>query len=824
MSNAPKTIPDVLPPEPRAGVLLVDDQPANLLALETILGDLGLDLVRATSGDEALRQLLDQDFAVILLDVRMPGMDGFETARLVRGRNRSRHTPIIFLTAGKHDWPSVEKAYSLGGVDFLTKPLVPLILRAKVAGFADLFIEKKRTERQADQLRLLIQATTDYAIFMLNPEGRVVTWNTGAELIKGYKADEIIGQHFSRFYPSEAVERGWPDHELVRATADGRFEDEGWRVRKDGTMFWANVVITALRDQVGRLRGFSKVTRDLTERRRREEELRALHRDLEQRVEERTAALAASNAALHAENDERRRAEAAAWTSEARKAAVLDTSLDGIVAIDHNGRVIEFNPGAERMFGHRQADVIGREMADLIIPLPLRDAHRQGMANHLSTGDGQVLGRRIELPALRADGTQFLVELAVTRMPSDGEAIFIGFVRDITDRKRAEELLVRQAEALREADRKKDEFLATLAHELRNPLAPLRNGLQIMRLLPRNPAALEQAWGMMDRQLTQLVRLVDDLLDVSRITRGKLNLRREGVDVRAVIAAAVETSRPAIEQAGHELTVKVPEEAVLVDGDATRLAQVVANLLNNSAKYTHRGGHICLTAERTNGSVVLSVKDNGIGIPPTMLGRVFEMFIQVDRTLEKTTGGLGIGLSLVKGLVEMHGGTIEARSEGEGKGSEFVVTLPVAIPKANDPDHRTTDVNGAVQPDRRRVLVVDDNVDAADSLGQLLELLGNEIRTAHNGEAGIAAAAAFRPDVILMDIGMPKLNGYEAARRVREQPWGRTVVLVALTGWGQEADRRKSADAGFDFHLVKPVDPAALKKLLAGLEPVGRHP
>ena len=371
-----------------------------------------------------------------------------------------------------------------------------------------------------------------------------------------------------------------------------------------------------------------------------------------------------------------------------------------------------------------------------------------------------------------------------------------------------------RADELAAANRRKDEFLATLSHELRNPLAPLRNGLQVMKLSRNNGEVVEQARAMMDRQLSQLVRLVDDLLDVSRITQGKVALRKERLDLKAVINAAMETSRPAIEQAGHELAVVVPNEPIFVDGDAVRLGQVVSNLLINSVKYTHRAGHIRLTVGREDGMAVVSVKDDGIGIPPAMLGRVFEMFTQVDRTLETTTGGLGIGLSLVKGLLDMHGGTIEARSDGEGMGSEFVVRLPVVMSDLAEPDRPNGQTSEIVPSARRRILVVDDSVDATDSLRLLLEMSGHEVRTANDGEAGIAVAAQFRPDVVLMDIGMPKLNGHEAARRIRQQPWGRGMVLVALTGWGREDDRKKSADAGFDHHLVKPVEIDALMKLM----------
>jgi len=425
----------------------------------------------------------------------------------------------------------------------------------------------------------------------------------------------------------------------------------------------------------------------------------------------------------------------------------------------------------------------------------------------------------LEHRVVRVDGTVgWTFSRAIPLLDGDGEIVeWFGAASDVTARKQAEQERERLVGQLREQDRRKDEFLATLAHELRNPLAPIRNGLQVIRLAGAN-GTVEQARIMMDRQLTQLVRLVDDLLDVSRITRGKLELRTERADMKAVIDAAVETARPLIEQAGHELAVVVPDEPTFVDGDTTRLAQVVSNLLTNSAKYTHRGGHVRLSVGRDGETAVVAVKDDGIGIPPAMLCRVFEMFTQVDRTLEKTTGGLGIGLSLVKGLVEMHGGTIEARSEGEGRGSEFVVRLPVATSGAGEPDRTDGEAQGVEPFVRRRILVVDDNLDSADSLGHLLELLGNEVRTANDGAAGIVAPEAFRPDVVLMDIGMPKMNGYEACRHIRGKAWGRELVLVALTGWGQQEDRQKSHDAGFDTHMVKPVDLAALEKLLANLK------
>jgi signal transduction histidine kinase len=418
----------------------------------------------------------------------------------------------------------------------------------------------------------------------------------------------------------------------------------------------------------------------------------------------------------------------------------------------------------------------------------------------------------LEIIVERPDGSRRTV-LAHANPFHDEEGNLVGAVNvlvDITERKRHEE-------ALRQADRRKSEFLAMLAHELRNPLAPLRNGLQIVRLAMHDREAMEQARAMMERQLGHMVRLIDDLLDLSRITNGKIELRRERLPLAAAVQDAVETSRPLIEESGHTLTVTLPRQPVYVDADRTRLAQVFGNLLNNAAKYTERGGHIRLDVERQGSDVVVAVRDSGIGIPADVLPRLFEMFTQADRRLERAQGGLGIGLSLVRGLVEMHGGRVEAHSDGPGKGSEFAVRLPVVVAPQRGARQQGGPGDGEQRDCRYRILVVDDNRDSAVSLGIMLRIMGHETFTAHDGLQAVEAAARHRPDVILLDIGLPRLNGYDACRRIREQPWGKSPVLIALTGWGQEDDRRCSKEAGFNFHMVKPVDPAALEKLLAGL-------
>ncbi len=502
----------------------------------------------------------------------------------------------------------------------------------------------------------------------------------------------------------------------------------------------------------------------------------------------------------------RQESERAIRQSEERFRVLFETMSEGFaideIIFDEAGRAcdlryIEVNPAFERHTGLKRELILGRTTLELFPDAEPYWFERYGkvattgISDHFQAKFGP-LERWFEVSAYRVG-------------PKQLATVFF----DITEQKRADE-------ALREADRRKDEFLATLAHELRNPLAPIRNGLQIMHLSNGDRERVEQARTMMERQLQHMVHLVDDLLDLSRISRGKIELRKQRVELAKVVQHAVETSRPAIEQAGHNLTIALSTEPIFVDADTTRLSQVFANLLNNAAKYTERGGWIRLTVQRHGGDVAVSVTDNGVGIPSHMLPKVFEMFTQVDRNLERSQGGLGIGLSIVRRLVEMHGGRVEALSEGQGKGSEFVVHLPMAV--LVDLQQCHVDDESIVPATRRRILVVDDNEDSAMSLALMLDLMGCETQTALDGLEALDAAARFRPELVLLDIGMPKLNGYDTARRIRQQPWGRNTVLIALTGWGQDEDRRRSQEAGFDSHMTKPVDPAAIRKLLAGIQ------
>ena len=433
------------------------------------------------------------------------------------------------------------------------------------------------------------------------------------------------------------------------------------------------------------------------------------------------------------------------------------------------------------------------------------DEHVRVWKHAIATGEYSEWENRYR----RADGVyRWHLSRAHAMRNAEGEVqMWIGSNTDIDDMKRAED-------ALKDGDRRKNEFLALLAHELRNPLAPIRNALQIVRLAESNGEAVQLASEMIERQVGQMVRLVDDLLDVSRISRGRIELRRGRIDLASAVHHAVEAARPNCESMHQELTVSLPEHPVYLNADPTRLAQVVGNLLNNACKFTDKCGHISLTVEREGDEAVLRVVDTGIGIAADQMPQIFEMFTQLDTSLERSVGGLGIGLALVKKLVELHDGTLEAHSAGLGQGSEFVVRLPILADVANSPFLELSNADAAPRTGRR-ILVVDDNRDSAVSLAMLLKLTGNETQIAYDGLEAVAAAAAFRPDVVLLDIGLPKLNGYEVARKIREQPWGNGMVLVGLTGWGQEEDKRRSREVGFDHHLVKPLDLAVLEKLLA---------
>jgi len=516
--------------------------------------------------------------------------------------------------------------------------------RIRVEGeLRDKIAEQTKQGVESDELfQLLVGSIRDYAIFMLDLKGHVATWNTGAERLKGYTAGEIIGRHFSTFYPDDDAEEpkfAKCERELEIAARDGRFEDEGWRIRKDGTQFWANVLISPVRDKHQRLVGFSKVTRDLTERKRSEEE--------------RAARLAAEH-----------------------------------------------------------------------------------------------------------------------------------------------------------ANQTKDQFLAMLGHEMRNPLAPIVTALQLIKL--RGDPRSEREYQIIERQVSHMIRLVDDLLDVSRIASGKIELKRKHFDVRDAVAKAIEVAGPLLEQRGHHFVVKSPQRPLIVDGDEARLTQVFTNLLTNAAKYTEPDGHILVSVRQNGDQVVVEVRDDGIGIDKDLLPRLFELFVQGAQSTERAAGGLGLGLTLVRSLVKLHGGTIDARSDGPGLGSSFTVGLPVVERSAAEPSEPLAAAFSPVR-NRQRILIVDDNEDARMLLSDMLAAIGHEVRSAGDGPEALEVIKDFTPEVAILDIGLPAMDGYELATRLRATMQETTPRLIALSGFGQAADQQRSRSAGFDRHLVKPVE---LRRLL----------
>ncbi len=672
-------------------ILIVDDEPKNLLVLETVLDDPGYRLVRASSADQALLALVVEEFALLILDIRMPGMTGFELAQMIKDRKKTSRVPIIFLTAYYNEDQHVLEGYGTGAVDYLHKPVNPAVLRSKVAVFAELH----RKKRECDMACRVLLA-------------------------------------------------------------------------------------------------------EVSERRRAEEQLRELNDTLESRVTERTGA-------LH-EIDERMR---------------LATEATGVGIWQWNVITNQMRWDAQmfRIYGITPTPdgiVPYSDWSSSVLPEDLAE-QEQVLQDTVTRCGSSCREYRIQ----RRDNRECrnIKTVETIRMNAQGKAEWVvGTNLDVTERKQLEI-------AQQDADRRKDEFLALLAHELRNPLAPIKNSLELMKLASGNADQIERARAIIERQVIQMVRLVDDLLDVSRIARDQLELKKERVELALIVQQAVEVCHPHCELAGHEITLALPPEPIFLHADATRLLQVFGNLLTNACKFTQPGGCICLTAERQGHEVAITVKDTGIGIAPEMLSKVFDLFTQIDSSLERTKGGLGIGLSLAKRLTELHGGTVTAHSEGPDRGSEFVVRLPIMeeIPKPAPPTvgASTLGASTLVAPTpttTRRILVVDDNQDAATTLAMLLDLDNNQTRMAHDGLEAVQQAEAFRPAVILLDIGMPKMNGYDVCRAIREQPWGQDIVMIALTGWGKDEDRHKSKEAGFDGHMVKPVDYAALMKLLATLQ------
>lgn len=610
-----------------------------------------------------------------------------------------------------------------------------------------------------DRFRNLVDSVQDYGIFMLDPSGIVMSWNTGAQRIKQYSADEVIGRHFSLFYQPEAIASDWPSEELRRAARDGRFEEEGWRLRKDGTRFWANVVITALKDDNGTLTGFGKVTRDLTERRMHEEAVRE---------------------------------------SEQRFRLLIEGVRDyAIFMLNPQGIIESWNSGAQLIKGYSAQEVIGRHFSMFYTPEDLAKGMPDAeLKTALAAGRAEEEGWRV-----RKDGSVFWANVVISPI-FDADSQLRGFAkvtRDMTERRRLHEL--------ENSSKRMSEFLAMLAHELRNPLAPIRNAVTILQLEPSASPMVRNSRDMIDRQLSHMTRLVDDLLDVGRITTGKIRFQAEQVAYPQVVARSVEAVRPLIEARRHRLTVDMPDNTLSVHGDATRLAQILQNLLTNAAKYTPEGGLIEMKVWLEGSQLHTSVRDNGTGLSPEAITQIFELFSQGDAQTAARESGLGIGLTLARSLVEMHGGALSASSPGPGLGSTFSFFLPNAVTGSATGDTHASEPGPAI-------LIVDDNRDAANSLAEIMRLMDCQVKVAYDGPSALSIARTQLPRVMVLDIGMPDMNGYEVLAALRAMPGGGQVTVAALTGYGTDEDKSRALAAGFDAHMTKPLDFSALQEFL----------
>lgn len=682
-----------------------------------------------------------------------------------------------------------------------------------LAGMSLDVTEQKHAVEAQGQLAAIVESSQD-AIISKDLNGIITSWNKAAERLYGYTAEEVIGRSVSILIPEDhRADLNLIMERLYKGEHTEHFETV--RLAKDGRRIDVSLAVSPILDADGNVIGASKIARDITNQKLAESAVRKSEERLEAELEAMNNLHALSSRLLSTVDlrealDDVLANAIKTCSADFGNIQLLNAQNNTLEIICQRGtsedfikhfQVVPLNDGS----ACSRALELGKRVTIEDVESDAAFERHRGIAasagfravqsTPLKAHDGSIIGMI---------STHYRQRCSISERDERLLDLYARHAADFIERLKYEQ-------ALKEADRRKDEFLATLAHELRNPLAPLQNGLQIIRLAEGDPQVIEQVRTMMERQLVQMVRLIDDLLDLSRISRGKIELRTEITDVMKVINQAVETSRPNLEHAGHHLRLHVPECPLYVLADMTRLAQVFSNLLNNAAKYTTSGGIIDLSIASSESEVNVSVRDNGLGIPPDMLPHIFEMFTQVDRNLERSQGGLGIGLSIVKQLITMHRGRVKATSDGPGKGSEFLVTLP----KVEAPTPIASASSSASRPTgKRRVLIVDDNVDAATSLALMLDFMGNETRIAHDGQQAIDVAADFHPDLILLDIGMPHLNGLAAAAEIRKRPWGKETMLVALTGWGQEEDRRRTKEAGFDLHLTKPIDFTILTEVL----------
>ena len=746
-------------PRPSVDILVVDDNVNNLQSMEAVLGELGANLVKAHSGEEALRLLLGRDFALILLDIQMPNLDGFETAALIRSRDRTRHIPIIFVTAYDRNEQAVVTGYQLGAVDFLFKPIVPEILRAKVSVFLQLHRKTQETLQQTELLRRAQEREHERGLA-----------ETRREFERSLMQQEVERE---RRVADALAQRA---QELARLAEE---REEAQRETARSNLRLGLLASTAHRLLVAQAPG-----------------------ELLQELFGRVSAHVGLPIFVHSIFDE----PSAALTLSVQQGL----SPDEVAAFTRQalGEGICGRAGSERR------------------PVLVEDARRPGEWEDPAL---QLTGlASFACYPLLVQGRLLGTLLFGSRKPTAFTPDELSLLEGLSDQVAAWLDRDRLISELREADRRKDDFLAMLAHELRNPLAPIRNALEVVRLRGSpEEKVLARALDAADRQVLHMTRLVDDLLDVSRITRGKVELRRLPLEVATLVEHAVQANEPILQQRRHALSVKVPPQAGRVLADPTRITQVFGNLLHNAAKYTDPGGEISVSTESAGGEIVVRFRDNGIGIRAEMLPRVFEAFVQVDSTSDRAQGGLGLGLTLVRRLVEMHGGTVSAHSQGPGRGSEFVVRLPLLggdeglsslteeLPRAPGAAPLRQGTNPLARHAPLSILLVEDNEDIRTTLRDLLELHGHLVAEAADGVRAVELVLGQKPQVALVDIGLPGLDGYRVAELVRAAAGGGAHTrLVALTGYGGAEDRRRALAAGFDAHLVKPISSEDLSHVL----------
>lgn len=892
--------------EHRARILLIDDLPANLLALHAILDDLGHELVDARTADEALRLAGEHEFALVLLDLQMPGRNGLEIARLIRNQARSPSVPIIFLTAFESEEFSVARAYELGAVDYLVKPLVPAILRSKVAVFVDLFVKVEQIKRQAQQIQeserlsferrldeervrqvearlalaAIVESSND-AIISESLDGVIETWNRGAERLFGYTAAEAVGRSVSLIVPPD---RMFEMRQYLAAVATGqRLEHfETVRQRKDGSLIDVSLSVSPVRNERDEVIGASKTARDITEKKQAEESVRRSRQQISDILEsindaltvldhewrivyvneatlqrtgrrreevlggnvwevfpqffgtpiemnlrsvmERRVPVRFEGIGPHSKRwfdmtiyptaegvsifsrdiHERRLAEQSLQESQQRFARFMQ-HLPGLAWIkDAQGRYVYVNEAAERAFGKSRTELYGKTDGETFPP---------DVAARFSENDRQArqtpAGIQIVESLQHPDGTthhSIVSKFPIPNVAGIGDMIG-GIAIDVTERMAAEK-------ALQDADRLKDEFLAMLGHELRNPLSGIVGAAQVLSVVGMSRPEAAEMVRVIERQSAHMSHMMNDLLEVSRISRGKIQLAPAPLDLVELTGRACRDALDAAARAGLELQVSLPDRPLIIHADDTRLTQVVTNLLQNAIKFTNTGGRISVSVNcRDDGLAEFRIRDTGIGLSAEDLSRVFQPFAQSGDARQRSSGGLGLGLAIVKGLIELHGGHVTATSSGLGHGAEFIFQLP----RTELEEVRGRESHSAQLPlSPRRVLVIDDEADARIPLCKLLELDRHIVEAASDGPSGIEAAIRFRPDVVLCDIKLTgQINGYDIARTLRRDERTSSALLVAVTGFGQEKDRRQAVEAGFDHHLTKPVSQHQIRELIA---------